>query len=177
MKSRRNSATELFVKQASMDEAPAKTQDDERLKKHSLEVKEIELPPHFQNTLLPWDIRRATIMGASPRLVLKSKHAHKHLERQELELPAHFQNGLTAWDMRRATLMGASPRLGSKSPRAEKRRLEMRRGTLLGAVIKFEADQVIHTTHDVILLVKTCLYHSFSSRKYLVRKIHFPPVM
>jgi len=97
MKSRRNSVTEIFVKQSSMEEPPTKIKDDEKVTKHSLEVKEIELPPHFQNTLSPWDVRRATIMGASPRIALKTKRANKSgkhlLERHDIELPPHFQNG------------------------------------------------------------------------------------
>ena len=59
-----------------------------------------------------------------------------------MELPAHFMKNRVQLDTRRATIMpGASPRAGLKGMRVN-RRLETRRGTLLGAVIKFEAEQV-----------------------------------
>lgn len=74
------------------------------------------------------------------------------LEPKEIELPAHFLkvgdycdrrgSGGVPWDARRATIMGASPRTGLRGIRREQRRMEVRRGTLLGAYIKFEAEQV-----------------------------------
>lgn len=72
------------------------------------------------------------------------------LEPKEIELPVHFLKvgdycggvrGGVPWDARRATIMGASPRTALKGIRRE-RRMEVRRGTLLGAYIKFEAEQV-----------------------------------
>ena len=70
-----------------------------------------------------------------------------------VELPAHFlrtrnggHNGSgrgVAWDVRRATIMSASPKTGLKGIRLDRtRNLETRRGTLLGAFIKLEAEQV-----------------------------------
>lgn len=74
------------------------------------------------------------------------------LEPKEIELPAHFLKvgdycvggrvGGIPWDARRATIMGASPRTALRGIRREQRRMEVRRGTLLGAYIKFEAEQV-----------------------------------
>lgn len=61
-----------------------------------------------------------------------------------MDLPVHFLKNRVQLDTRRATIMpGASPRTGLRGLRVERsRRLETRRGTLLGAVIKFEAEQV-----------------------------------